>query len=354
MTKKNTKKTISTQQYLSYIVPIIIILSIVTGTLLVIDSIDISKRNLNSLLYYQKVKQDHSYDVLIYPNSQYADYEGFIIKYGESYPASIVKDINLKFDYTYYGSKLIPVKYSYELLGQIVGEYKLDNEDTKLWRKDYILLEKVEKEVNNSAGFDIKFEYPLNYALYNDEVTAYKQQMKLPITAYMLVTLKVDVVGSLDGIEIDDSKISTYRIPLNQSVFKITDEFEKEYDKKLAKTDINAMLDARKLIFGIIVIISAIFTFILNFRTIFNIKRKSNYSIKLRKIRKQYGAIIIEVVTRIKTKGYNVIDVKDFNELLDLEEELRIPIDFYEVEAGELGEFTIVSGDNIYRYTLEK
>ena len=45
--------------------------------------------------------------------------------------------------------------------------------------------------------------------------------------------------------------------------------------------------------------------------------------------------------------------VKTFDELLDLEDELKIPILFYEITADRLGEFTITHNNVLYRYILD-
>ena len=49
----------------------------------------------------------------------------------------------------------------------------------------------------------------------------------------------------------------------------------------------------------------------------------------------------------------NVIDVKNFDQMLDVEEELRIPIMFYETKKGTEGELVIVTNEIAYRYILK-
>ena len=48
----------------------------------------------------------------------------------------------------------------------------------------------------------------------------------------------------------------------------------------------------------------------------------------------------------------NVIEVKNFDQLLDIEEEIRMPILFYETIPDEQGEFIIVCDNMAYRYVI--
>ena len=68
---------------------------------------------------------------------------------------------------------------------------------------------------------------------------------------------------------------------------------------------------------------------------------------------KEYGDIIVELASEVKKDGYSIIEVKNFNELVDLEYELRIPITFYEKEEGQYGEFMITNEKNIYLFVLK-
>lgn len=338
----------------AYMLLAIIIVLFLLGIVLITKSIDMSKKNLSNLLYSQSINQDNTYDVSIYPNSQYSDYDN-VIDPNESYPSKIVKDINLYLKYNYSGSLVTNLSYKYRLDGKIIGEYKSGDENTNgvIWEKEYKLIEETIKDVTNEGSFNINETYPLHFATYNNEVEKYVSTLKIPITAYMLVTFNVDVTGSINGVDISDSKVTTYKIPLNQQVFKITEEQETTYSNNYTRSSMDEVVNKRRLIFGIVFLVGSIFTFILSFNTIFDVKQKTKYSIKLEKILKGYGPIIVEIVSPVVTKGYNVIEVKNFNELVDLEYELRVPITFYEIKSNKLGEFMITNEKTIYKYVLK-
>ena len=111
-----------------YMFLVTVFLLFVFGIFYIIKGIIGNGSDLNNHLYSYKIEQDNTYDVSIYPNSQYQQYEN-IIGPNETYPSIIVKDINLKLNYLYNGSLNIPLEYSYEINGTIYGEYKQLNEE---------------------------------------------------------------------------------------------------------------------------------------------------------------------------------------------------------------------------------
>ena len=85
---------------------------------------------------------------------------------------------------------------------------------------------------------------------------------------------------------------------------------------------------------------------------LFQIKTKTKYIKKLNKILKDYNDIIIETETKFDLKNYKVIKVKNINEMIDLEDELRIPINLYKEE--DMATFTLLTNNIIYIYILEE
>ena len=55
----------------------------------------------------------------------------------------------------------------------------------------------------------------------------------------------------------------------------------------------------------------------------------------------------------LNTPYLDIIEVKNFNEMIDLEEELRVPIMFYETIEYLEGEFTLVHNNILYKFILK-
>lgn len=69
---------------------------------------------------------------------------------------------------------------------------------------------------------------------------------------------------------------------------------------------------------------------------------------------KEYDRMIVETVTLPKFDNYNILNIKSFNELLDVRDNLRLPIMFYEVSEHEKAHFYILRDKNLYLYTLKE
>ena len=201
-----------------------------------------------------------------------------------------------------------------------------EDEKSQLWTKKYNLIDTVKKETTNNS-FQIDENIKIDYPKYN-EVVDHKS------------------VGDKQNIKL--------KIPLNQQAFKISKDYNKNVEKEIKKlTDKDLEIEMKKEICGTILIVVAISLFIVLYKDIFDIAKKNYYNTTLDKLLKDYGDVIVELNSEINKDGLQVVEVKNFNEMLDLEEELKIPIMFYEIEEDELGEFTINHNNIIYRYILK-
>ena len=99
--------------------------------------------------------------------------------------------------------------------------------------------------------------------------------------------------------------------------------------------------------------ISIIFTVLFGI-DVLHFVHKSKYHVELNKILNDYGEIIVEVVNPIPTDNKQIIRVKNFNELIDLEQELRIPILCYINELKAITTFAILNNNQIYQYILKE
>ena len=205
-------------------------------------------------------------------------------------------------------------------------------------------------------GFFLKVDenIKIDYPKYNEVVDKFKNEIKLPITAYLSVDFEVKVSGVVDHKSVGDKQNIRLKIPLNQQAFKISKDYNKNVEKEIKKlTDKDLEIEMKKEICGTILIVVTISLFIVLYKDIFDIAKKNYYNTTLDKLLKDYGDVIVELNSEINKDGLQVVEVKNFNEMLDLEEELKIPIMFYEIEEDELGEFTINHNNIIYRYILK-
>ena len=303
--------------------------------------------------YSYNVKQNVDYKVYLYDNSFI---EEEYLGPNEMYMADLIERINILFDYNYSGSKVVPVKYEYDIKGMINGSYQLaETGDNKIWNKEYVLLNPQTGEISDTNNINITESLDIDYAFYDNIVSSFRKELKISISATFDVIMTVNIYGTndLEGKLIETKKM-VVSIPLNSQVFKIEDDYEQKFNRNITpKIEQEESVDRKKLVCGILVGVVGIIIFLGLYEKIFNIKKKNPYNIKLAKILKNYGDIIVEVVNPNDEEGLNIVEVKNFNEMVDLEEELRIPIIFYETIDQYEGEFTIIHGNILYKYILD-
>lgn len=326
-----------------------IISLLLTSMYFIISSFDQGK-NKKEIIYSYNIDQDLSYTVDLFDNS-YIDTT--TLGEDETYISDLIDNINIEYKYIYSSSEIVSLEYDYNVVATISGVYSLNEEDEKVWTKKYEIVEPTIKSITNSNMIVESIPVSIDYSFYDEVVSQFRQELKLPIEASLNVALTVNIKGAFDGNSLSDTKVLSVDIPLNQQAFKIDKNFESNYKKDIEEKSADYLnIDKKSLIIGIILLFIAILLFACSFKQLFNRKKKTNYTIKLNKLLKEYGDIIVEVLDSVVDEDMEIVEVKNFNEMIDLENELRVPIIFYETKKYYEGEFILVHNDIAYKYVL--
>lgn len=329
---------------------LVIVLIFISGIRIIYRGFELKRKSTQKeVIYTYHIDQQVDYKVNLNKNSFI---EVPYLEKNETYITDLIKNMDLNFQYYFSGSREIPLHYTYQVLANIKGEYTLQTgeEKSKVWNKESVLIEETTKDSQNQVI--IKESIPLDFNTYNEEVKQFRKELNLPISANLNIIMKVKVIGELENT-LEDEQTITLKIPLNEQAFRIKEEITPQVDQKIYKKDeYVGTIKNKNLVLGIILIIISIFLLIVFFREIFNIQRKNYYTLQLNKILKSYGDVIVEVKTPLRLEDYHIIEVKNFNEMIDLEEELHIPITFYETIDFYEGEFYLIQGNIMYLYRL--
>lgn len=338
------------KKWVRFTVLAIIITFFVSSVDIIFNSFNKTVIDKDMILYFYNIDQNLDYKVNLYDNTYIeSDYLGM----NETYIADLVSSIDLSFNYKFGGSKIVPVKYTYDIKAEINGRYTMENEESKVWTKEYVLKEKTVKSSDSQTNSEINEPVNIDYSFYNDVVSQFRKELKMPIDASLKVVFNITAETSISDQGVKDSKSIVVNIPLNQQAFKITDEYEKDYSNYVyPEVEEVDPVNVRKLISGVCLCVTSILMLVLLFREIFNIPKKNYYTNTLNKILKEYGDIVVEVINPVNEEEMDIIEVKSFDEMIDLEEELRIPIMFYEEIEYLKGEFTLVHNNLLYKFVL--
>lgn len=305
------------------------------------------------ILYAYNISRNVNYTITLKENEFF---EKQTLDMNKTYISSLVDKINMDFAYSFSGNKKAKTNYTYQIVAESSIKYASNNtdEDSTLWTKQYVLCEPKKMEVTES-GFAIKESVEVDFATYNQEVQNFKQQLRLPAEAALQVKLIIQSDSQVDGIkdEVTEFSMMTMQMDLAQDIFKVNKNFENTDSKSIINSK-EAVKHTNKpmIILGVLFVAVGLMIILDSIRKAIKFSQKSDYAIALNRILKNYGDIVAEIVSPIEVDNLNVIDVKNFEQLLDIEEEIRMPILFYETIEGEQGEFIIVCDNMAYRYVI--
>ena len=302
--------------------------------------------------YSYNINKGIDYKVHLKPNDFYE--EEFL---GENlqYASELIDYINIDFSYLFNGSKSSNFIYRYDVVATIIGEYENTSSGrSELWKKKYTLVQTQDKVKDDSTNFELKQNVKIKYDDYNDVVNRFKTKFRLAIDAYLNVKIKIEYVDNIieNNSTISNEDYMELNIPLNTSTIKIDTNNVKEIKKTVKKEQI-VFQDDKKIKIGYSMLAIDILLLALSLPAIF-ISNKSIYTKELHKIMKGYSEIIVEIENLPSFDNLELLEIKEFDDMVDIEEETKSPILYYETIENSESWFLIIIDKYIYRYILRK
>lgn len=328
---KNKKK--QDNIYLKVIIAVIIF---IISIILVIKSTN----GVQDILVSYNTDSNIDYKVYIYSNDYIkSDY----MEKGKTYISDLVDKIAINYNYKLTSSKELASDYKYDIVAKIVVKHNSTGKE--LWNEEIKLIDgKSIDKVNNTLSINDNVD--VAFKQFNNKVKNFKLQFNIPIIAYMDVNLKIK--DAKTNSELSSTGLS---MDLNSDTFEIKEKETGKNVKNITKNENpnKTLIYIESAVAGI----SLLYIIYIIYRSVESVVvRKSYYSKAIYKILKNYGDIVAEIVKPVDLDNLKVIDVKNFDQMLDIEEELRIPIMFYETIKNEEGCFVLIHNDMAYRYIL--
>ena len=308
--------------------------------------------NTNEKLHFQE-KGNVKYSVCLKDNDFFEDE---CLNSNMSYVASLIKNIPLDFNYQFNGNfDNIVNSVDYEIIAKLI----IENNDTKTkyYEKEYILTPKTTDYVkNNKTLYNLNKKVNIDYEYYNSIANNFKSQYGIDSQSYLEVYLNAYNNVDSEYKDIPTSAHISVQIPLSQKAIEIkfnTQEINKSIDKFITSKSvvINSYL---KFIVGIISLFLSIIFLYFTFGIIKKYtKTISKYDKFINKILKEYDRLIVETSTFPNEKDYTVLLINNFNELVDVRDNLHSPIMFYNIKEHKMSKFYILNDNNLYLYIVD-
>ena len=289
------------------------------------------------------------YKVYLKPNDFY---EKSYLDMNRAYVASLIDYINIDFNYSFNMQRLTKMDFNYKIMGNLIIE---NANGVRFIDEVYTLKDTTHKRLEDSGSLSIVDSVKVDYDHYNNIVNKFKNATGVEMVSYLNVYFVVDKESD-DSLNytIKDSTKSNIRIPLSERAIEINLTTEKGVIDKYTVPKGNVVFNPVYLAIEIVLFLLACIFFInIVSYTVPLLKKKTAYDKYIKKILKNYDRVIVETKNDLDTTDCKIIDVRDFSELLDVRDNLRLPIVYNNIVPHEKGVFYIKNEMDIYRLIVK-
>ena len=272
-----------------------------------------------------------------------------------AYITDLMDTIDMNLHYTYQSDEKSTIKYTYGIKAVLNGVYTKDGEEQKIWAKEQVLKEPTENTAIDEK-LDITENLVLNLKDQNQLVKDFEQEIGISIDATYNLVLDVQTNTQVNGKQVDNHYISTVSIDLGKKTTRIQGENNKS-DTQYVSQEIEQTPETSTFVkvLGIIMLAVSIYIFRFVFiKTVPMNKTRNEFRLELNRILRLCQDKIVQVSSNLEVDTTNVIDVRDFGEIVKVSEELFKPILYWISPRDDEAWFTVMSHGVTYRYILKK
>lgn len=310
-----------------------------------------TQKSKNNYVTYDE-NSNIDYKVYLKENSYF---ENNYLGKERQYIASLIDYITADFDYSLeFDSDDVEYRYEYRIDANVTV-YD-ENTDNVLYNKTVEMLPSVEHTTSDKK-VNIKESVSVDYHSYNDLVYGFVGLYGLrEVESVLTIDMYVNTIGSCDDFEKNEENESviTLAIPLTTQTVAI------ELSDDLVETENNIML-CKPNKWSFLLLVFAIIIFVIDlvliiFLARFELKTRTAdtiYTKKFKKILNNYGSYIQELSDDFSVKGFQVVKITNFEDLLEIRDTVKQPILMKQNEEKTGAYFVIpTNAKHLYIYRL--
>ena len=353
ITQIKEKNKIKHKLYIGYqtrIVTTIVLtfLLLFIGTYYLIKSINVlSVINVN---YREKSNIDYK---VYLKNNEFYDSE--YLGKGMSYVASLIDKITADFNYTFDIDKESNIDFDYDIKAELVIS---DTSKNNIFlKKEYTLMQNTKENMNNNKTHTIDKTIDIDYDYYNRIANKFRISYGVETRSDLNIYLNIhEKNADNNSFKLKNKSVMALTIPLSQKSINITLDY-KDINKtsQVIKNSEIIISNYIYLVLGASLLLIGILEFIHLMRLILLTKtKKTNYDKYISKILNEYDRLIVETTTAPNMKDKKIIKVNKFNELLDVRDNLKLPVKYFVVSKHQKCQFYIDHEEEIYILTIKE
>jgi len=309
--------------------------------------------NIKTVVFSYSENSDIAYKVYLKPNQFF---ETEYLEENNTYIASLIDYIDVNFKYNAAFSENIDGDIKYKYVAIVSANKK--EKDGYYWQRKYDLSDVKTIRLDDSSVLNINDNFKIQYDTYNSLLNKFKKEYNLTTDGELKILMEItnnsNISGSKSPVNIE-SKVSL-SIPLLERALEISMNKDiANSSKTMTFEEIDD--DIKFVIFkvlGIVLVIGSIYGFTKITLERRNYKKTNEYELTLKKILENYDSIIANTKNVPSLDESKKIVLSSFEELLDVYNEVRMPINYYQNEREEKSTFIIINNDLAWIYVLKK
>ena len=270
------------------------------------------------------------------------------------YVASLIKSIDVDFNYLFDIERKNSIEFVYDIIGKLVITDK-DGKNT-FFQKEYKLLDKQIENKEVERQYSITKRVSIDYDYYNNLANRFRSNYGIDTNSNLIVELRIyQKSNKSSSFDIDNNSTMSLTIPLSEKAINIKMDYKAVNKDSQVFSNSGIAIDNYLYIFiSVILMVLAILFVVLLVKFLLNHKvTKTAYDKYINKLLKEYDRLIVETTTAPNTKDSEIININSFNELLDVRDNLNLPIKYYIIAKHQKCNFYITHGKELYLLVIK-
>jgi len=296
-----------------------------------------------------KENSNVNYKVLLKPNEFY---DTPYLSKDMVYVANLIDKISIDFNYLFNIDEKTNIDFEYNIIGKLTISDKTNKNN--FFEKEYVLLENKKDQMNSNGEHVINESVDIDYDYYNTLANKFRNNYGLDTVSNLIVYFNIHEKSNKD-LDINNDSVSSITIPLSEKAINITMNYQEVNKINKIIRDKAVVINNKMYIgFGVSSLLMGIIFIILYIDVLLStVRKKSKYDKYLKRILREYDRLIVETTTKPETKKLKTIDIKKFEELLDVRDNLKLPIKYYIVKEHKECNFYINHENELYLFVLK-
>ena len=284
------------------------------------------------------------YKVYLKDNEFYKDeYLGM----NRAYVANLIDHIDIDYSYLFNIERVTKMGFNYRIIAQLIIE---NSKGVSFVDEKYVVKDTISKNIDNTGTFAVNEHAVIDYGYYNYLANKFKVETGVDIVSYLNVYLEVDKKTDESlNYSINETTKANIKIPLSERALEINFNANNlESTKSILPSKIT-VINYQYLTLEIVLFILSSMFIALIIKDLASLKKKRTaYDRYVDKLLKSYDRLIVETKTKFDMSNYNVTSVNSFNELLDVRDNLKLPIVYYNIIEHKKGIFYIKNNKDVF------